>query len=103
MSEQLHSIEEVLEDLKAGKPVIIVDDESRENEGDLIIAAEFATQENINFMVKYYIKNLFLSTEIQVFVFIVLLIACKSYEKCTLQSLSYNLPVAIFVKRQLIL
>ena len=40
MSEQLHSIEEVLEDLKAGKPVIIVDDESRENEGDLIIAAE---------------------------------------------------------------
>ena len=46
-------IEEVLEDLKAGKPVIIVDDESRENEGDLIIAAEFATQENINFMVKY--------------------------------------------------
>ena len=53
MSEQLHSIEEVLQDLKAGKPVIIVDDESRENEGDLIIAAEFATQENINFMVKY--------------------------------------------------
>ena len=53
MSEQLHSIKEVLEDLKAGKPVIIVDDESRENEGDLIIAAEFATQENINFMVKY--------------------------------------------------
>ena len=35
MSEQLHSIEEVLEDLKAGKPVIIVDDESRENEGIL--------------------------------------------------------------------
>ena len=53
MSEQLHSIEEVLQDLKAGKPVIIVDDESRENEGDLIIAAEFATQGNINFMVKY--------------------------------------------------
>ena len=48
MSEQLHSITEVLEDLKTGKPVIIVDDESRENEGDLIIAAEFATQENIN-------------------------------------------------------
>ena len=53
MSEQLHSINEVLQDLKTGKPVIIVDDESRENEGDLIIAAEFATQENINFMVKY--------------------------------------------------
>ena len=53
MSEQLHSIGEVLQDLKAGKPVIIVDDESRENEGDLIIAAEFANQENINFFVKY--------------------------------------------------
>ena len=53
MSEQLHSINEVLQDLKTGKPVIIVDDESRENEGDLIIAAEFATQENINFFVKY--------------------------------------------------
>ena len=53
MSEQLHSIEEVLQDLKGGKPVIIVDDESRENEGDLIIAAEFATHENNNFMVKY--------------------------------------------------
>ena len=36
MSEQLHSINEVLQDLKTGKPVIIVDDESRENEGDLI-------------------------------------------------------------------
>ena len=55
MSEQLHSIEEVLEDLKAGKPVIIVDDESRENEGDLIIAAEFATQENINFMINTHV------------------------------------------------
>ena len=50
----LHSIKRGLRrPLKAGKPVIIVDDESRENEGDLIIAAEFATQENINFMVKY--------------------------------------------------
>ncbi|MDU5754500.1 MAG: 3,4-dihydroxy-2-butanone-4-phosphate synthase [Veillonella sp.] len=37
MSEQLHSINEVLQDLKTGKPVIIVDDESRENEGDPLL------------------------------------------------------------------
>lgn len=48
----LSSIEEILADMKAGKPVIIVDDEDRENEGDLIIAAECATPENINFMAK---------------------------------------------------
>ena len=52
MDYTLNTIEEVLVDIKAGKPVIIVDDEGRENEGDLVIAAEFATQENINFMVK---------------------------------------------------
>ena len=52
MSYTLNSIEEVIEDLKAGKPVIIVDDESRENEGDLVIAAEFATRETINFIIK---------------------------------------------------
>ena len=52
MSYTLNSIEEVIEDLKVGKPVIIVDDESRENEGDLVIAAEFATRETINFIIK---------------------------------------------------
>ena len=52
MDYTLNTIEEILVDIKAGKPVIIVDDEGRENEGDLVIAAEFATQENINFMVK---------------------------------------------------
>ena len=52
MSYTLNTIEEVIEDLKAGKPVIIVDDESRENEGDLVIAAEFATRETINFIIK---------------------------------------------------
>lgn len=52
MAKTLNTIEEVLEDIKVGKPVIIVDDEKRENEGDLMIAAEFATMENINFMVK---------------------------------------------------
>ena len=52
MARVLNTIEEVLADMRAGKPVIIVDDENRENEGDVVIAAEFATQETINFMVK---------------------------------------------------
>ena len=47
------SISEAIEDIKAGKFVIIVDDESRENEGDLAIAAEKVTPEAINFMAKY--------------------------------------------------
>ncbi len=47
------SIGEVLEDLKQGKMIILVDDESRENEGDLTIAAEKVTPEVINFMAKY--------------------------------------------------
>ncbi|MCX7832514.1 MAG: bifunctional 3,4-dihydroxy-2-butanone-4-phosphate synthase/GTP cyclohydrolase II [Actinobacteria bacterium] len=47
------SIEEALEDIRAGKMVIVVDDEDRENEGDLVIAAEKVTPEAINFMTKY--------------------------------------------------
>ena len=46
-------IEEALEDLKEGRIVIVVDDEDRENEGDLIMAAEKVTPEAINFMAKY--------------------------------------------------
>ena len=49
----LASIYEAIEDIKAGKFVIIVDDESRENEGDLAIAAEKITPEAINFMAKH--------------------------------------------------
>lgn len=45
-----HKIEEALEDLKQGKIIIVTDNEDRENEGDFICAAEFATTENINFM-----------------------------------------------------
>ena len=52
MASQLNTIEEVLRDVRQGKPVIIVDDENRENEGDVVIAAQFASQETINFMVK---------------------------------------------------
>ena len=43
-------IEEAIEDLKQGKMIVITDDEDRENEGDLVMAAEFATTEAINFM-----------------------------------------------------
>lgn len=47
------SVEEVLEDIRAGKLVIVVDDEDRENEGDLTMAAEKVTPEAINFMARY--------------------------------------------------
>ena len=43
-------VEKALADLKAGKMILVIDDENRENEGDLICAAEFATTENVNFM-----------------------------------------------------
>ncbi len=49
---QFSRIEDALEDFKNGKPLIVADDEDRENEGDLICAAQFATPELINFMAK---------------------------------------------------
>jgi len=48
-----NTTEEIVADIKAGKIIVLVDDEDRENEGDLICAAEFATPENINFMAIY--------------------------------------------------
>ena len=45
-----HTIEGALEDLKRGKIILVTDDENRENEGDFICAAQFATTENINAM-----------------------------------------------------
>ncbi len=48
-----NSIEEILRDLKEGKMVIVVDDEDRENEGDLVMSASFVTPEHINFMAKF--------------------------------------------------
>lgn len=47
---KFNTIEEALEDLRQGKIIMVTDDEDRENEGDFICAAEFATTENINFM-----------------------------------------------------
>jgi len=48
-----NKIEEVIKDFKSGKLVIVIDDEDRENEGDLVLAAEFVTPDNINFMAKH--------------------------------------------------
>ena len=50
---QFHTIEQALEDLRQGKLILVTDDPDRENEGDLICAAEFATTENVNFMATY--------------------------------------------------
>ena len=49
----LNTIPEILEDLKQGRLVIVVDDEDRENEGDLVLAGQFATPEAINFMCQH--------------------------------------------------
>ena len=50
---EFSSVEEIVADLRIGKMVIIVDDEERENEGDLLMAADKVTPEDINFMAKY--------------------------------------------------
>lgn len=53
METKFNTIEEILEDLRQGKVVLMMDDEDRENEGDVICAAEHATLENVNFMATY--------------------------------------------------
>lgn len=52
-TDMLNSIEEILIELSAGRMIVVVDDESRENEGDLIFAGRFADAEKINFMAKH--------------------------------------------------
>ena len=49
----LNTAEELIEDIRAGKMVILMDDEDRENEGDIIIASECVTAEHINFMARF--------------------------------------------------
>jgi 3,4-dihydroxy 2-butanone 4-phosphate synthase/GTP cyclohydrolase II len=53
LSEFLSPIADVIEDIRNGRMVVVVDDEDRENEGDLIVAAQMATPETVNFMAKY--------------------------------------------------
>ncbi|HIO42187.1 MAG TPA: bifunctional 3,4-dihydroxy-2-butanone-4-phosphate synthase/GTP cyclohydrolase II, partial [Aquifex sp.] len=50
---EFNTVEEAIEDIRRGKMVIVVDDPDRENEGDLVMAAEKVTPEAINFMAKY--------------------------------------------------
>ena len=52
MSDSFDTIEAALADVAAGKPVIVTDDENRENEGDLVMAASTATPEWVNFMIR---------------------------------------------------
>ena len=53
MAHKFNSIESVIADVQAGKMVIVVDDADRENEGDLIMGAQFATAATVNFMAKH--------------------------------------------------
>ena len=53
MAQKFNSIDSVIADLQAGKMVIVVDDADRENEGDLIMAAQFVTPQTVNFMAKH--------------------------------------------------
>lgn len=53
MEIKFNTITEAIEDINAGKMIIVVDDENRENEGDFVMAAEHSTPDKINFMVKY--------------------------------------------------
>ena len=50
---ELNSPEEIIEDIRQGKMVVLMDDEDRENEGDLIMAADKVTPEDVNFMARY--------------------------------------------------
>ena len=50
---EFDTVEQALEELKKGKIILVTDDEDREDEGDFICAAEFATTENLNFMATY--------------------------------------------------
>lgn len=53
MEKEFNTIEELIEDIRNGRIVVLIDDEDRENEGDVICAAQFATTENVNFMASY--------------------------------------------------
>ena len=53
MTTDISTVTEIVDDLRNGKMVILVDEEDRENEGDLVIASEHVTAETVNFMAKY--------------------------------------------------
>ncbi len=49
----ISSAKDIIDDIRLGRMVVLVDDENRENEGDLVLAAEFVTPEHINFMARF--------------------------------------------------
>src|SRR5690606_29888342 len=51
--QNISPIQEIIEEMRQGRMVVLVDEEDRENEGDLVLAAEVATPSHINFMAKY--------------------------------------------------
>ena len=53
MNTAISPVQDIIADIRAGKMVILVDEEDRENEGDLVLAADFVTPEAINFMTKF--------------------------------------------------
>ena len=53
MATPFHSIEDAIKDIKKGKFVILIDDEDRENEGDLVMAASKVTPQAVNFMARW--------------------------------------------------
>ncbi|MEY3747972.1 MAG: hypothetical protein RL194_1431 [Pseudomonadota bacterium] len=53
MSTLISPVSEIIEEIRLGRMVILVDEEDRENEGDLVLAAQFATAEHINFMARF--------------------------------------------------
>jgi 3,4-dihydroxy 2-butanone 4-phosphate synthase/GTP cyclohydrolase II len=53
MTSVLSPIQDIISDIRAGRMVVLVDEEDRENEGDLVMAAEHITPEAINFMARY--------------------------------------------------
>ena len=55
--QEFNTVEEALNDIKNGKIIMVIDDPDRENEGDFICAAEYATTENVNFMAAYLYAN----------------------------------------------
>ena len=57
----INTIEEAINDIKQGKMVVVVDDENRENEGDLVMAADCCRTEDINFMIKKRLKRCLLN------------------------------------------
>ena len=65
---EFNTVEEALEDLRRGRIILVTDDQDRENEGDFICAAEFATTENVNFMASVDWNSMMMRSVLMIFV-----------------------------------